>query len=746
MLYFCESPRPDADFLWLAQARQLNAIESLPEGLTLGASGRRQFHFQRLIPFGFDFHWVREVTLNTLRGTTGFRLDGSVTAGVSAAIDAPFDIRVSRSGARLRLRLNSSASRSGGLELKASATVHCAIGPPPPRDSLLAALAGIHPLEWIRTMLAASGSSFWRALADAASVRTYLLDAIHSGWQQMPACAEAAVWRALGDEDELAGLLQAARGVLAGSALEPLPGSAAEEWLLAYPPAGSAAAARSLLSWLDRPALAETAATLRRYALTVLDTTRPADWAGFVLAEQAGCRPGDIDPASLINRWSGLRDSIYRSAEQALNRKIAAELTAGVETPSAGSCLLDLSFPASPDGAAALRSAASGNLHPVFAPGSPALVHAGWLSHFHARRRYLDLHLPFLGRLQYRHALDAVASAPVLNEGVQRIAVYKLQARGNSYQAGIHSSTSVLAAAVSERDGQARCDNLNLTFEHRFASPSGPLSPAWSRLLHAYGVLPDEWPNNPSQAILTISAPASQTLAWTSTPHPSTPEFTAAVARISTALQLLMRRWLPALYFSGPHRYAALGAAWPLLVYAAGLPSRLPRAHHFTYDAMDPDSVRDAAFSASAALPPMIGEIRAHLSAAGLKSKLAHYVPYRYEGLIHRAIRSPQFSSLLRADAFLVQDMVRLAETCREFRSLWTRQPSSVIRRLSSDGAYFVRSFNSRLKRLFGNSEFLALGPLILAEATTALSGASARSQVSLELLDSNGGRLFWTN
>jgi hypothetical protein len=215
---------------------------------------------------------------------------------------------------------------------------------------------------------------------------------------------------------------------------------------------------------------------------------------------------------------------------------------------------------------------------------------------------------------------------------------------------------------------------------------------------------------------------------------------------MSTAVQLLMRRWLPALYFADPHRYENLGAAWPLLVFAAGTPSRDPRTYHFTYDAMDPKSVTAAAFSASAALPAMMEDVRARLSAAGLKKKLPHYTPYRFEGLIHQSVRSPQFSALLRADAFLVQDMVRIAETGREFRSLWSRQPGNVIRRLSTDGAYFVRSFNSRLKRLFAGPEFLALGPLILAEATAALSGPSARPEANLECVDSSGRRLVWTN
>lgn len=745
-LLYCESLSPESAALWLEQAETLNRIETLPEGVTLGSSGLKQLRFRHQVPFGFDFHWVREIALDVLRGTTGFRLDAGVHAMVTASIDAPFDFRISRTGGRLRLQINSSVTRSGGLELKATALVNSEIAAAPPGDSLLAALAGIHPLEWIRSMLSSSGSRQWRDFAIAANIRSRLLDAIHSGWSEMSARSEAAVWHALGDQRQFDGLIQAARAAAAGDSVSPEPGSAAEEWLLAYPLAETAAAARSLLSWLDNRELAEAAFTLRDYALSVLDPNRPADWAEFVLAEQAGGRPGAIDPASILRRWTGLRDSIYAAAGQALNRKLAAELTAGVEAAAADSSILDVSFPASPHGAAALREAVSGNLDSIFAPCSSAEVHHSLLAAFRARRSYLDLHMPFLGRKQYWHTLDAVASASVVNEGVGRIAVYSLQARERAQQSGVSTSTAVLAAAVSERDGQARCDNLNLSFEHRFACPDGRCSPAWKRVLQAYRVMPRQWPSGVSEAILTITSPASHTLVWTRTPHPSNPGFNAALGRLSTAVQLTMRRWLPALYFSRLDRYENLAAARPLLVYAASRPFCDPAGRNYSYDSMDPKALTSAAVSAAAALPAILDDTRQLLLDAGLVKKAAHYVPYLFEGFIHDARRRPQFAALLRADAFLVQDMVRLTETGRELRNLWTKQPRTVIRRLATDGAYFVSSFNRRLKRLYAGSELLALGPLVLAEATTALSGESALCQARLEFVGPGGSRLFWTN
>lgn len=745
-LFYCESADPATATLWLPAAATLSGVESLPEGVTLGRCGRRNVRFQRRIPFGFDFHWVRELALSALRGATGFRLDGGAHTTVTATLDAPVEILVTKAGGKLLFRLNSSATRSSTVELKAAAQFDCEIGPPPASDPLLAALAGIHPLEWIRSVLAASGSTLWLAFASAAGVRTCLLDAIQIGWSSLSASAEAAVWRALGDRACLDELLDAARAVLSGKPFDAQPGSPAEEWLLAHSPCASAETARSLLSWLDVGPLAETAIQIRRCALAVLDVPLLAPWARFLFAGQSGIRNAHPDHSSLINRWSGLRDSIYATTAQALSRKLSAELTTGIESASTSTHLLDVYFPATPEGADALRSAASGSLDAVFTPGSLAQVQGGFLADFHARRRYLDLHLPFLGRLELSRSFDAISTASVVDEGLGRIAVYTLNARDRAYQSGRYCSTAILAAAVSERDGQARCDNLHLTFEHRFACPGGELTPSWTRLLSAYGVLPAVWPDDASELLLTLTTPSSQTLAWLRTPHPSSPQFIAAIARMSTALQLLMRRWLPALFFANPAHYEDLGAAWPLLVYAAGQPSHDPRTHHFTYDAMDPQSVSTAAFSATPALPALMHDARTQLSAAGLRRKLTHYTPYRFEGLIHQAIRSPQFAALLRADAFLVQDMVRLVETGREFRSIWLRQPDNVIRRLATEGAFFVRSFHRRIKRLYAGPEFLSLGSLILAEATTALSGQSARPQATLEAVDRSGFRLYWSN
>ena len=59
--FYCESADQSLAQKWLAAAADLAGIEALPEGVTIGSTTSRQIKFSRELPFGFDYHWVREV-------------------------------------------------------------------------------------------------------------------------------------------------------------------------------------------------------------------------------------------------------------------------------------------------------------------------------------------------------------------------------------------------------------------------------------------------------------------------------------------------------------------------------------------------------------------------------------------------------------------------------------------------------------------------------------------------------------
>jgi hypothetical protein len=141
----------------------------------------------------------------------------------------------------------------------------------------------------------------------------------------------------------------------------------------------------------------------------------------------------------------------------------------------------------------------------------------------------------------------------------------------------------------------------------------------------------------------------------------------------------------------------------------------------------------------------MITTARRILSDAGFERRARSYDPADPRPVIAGAERRPQFAALLSADAFLVQDMIRIAETGRELRSGWGNDPRTAARRLARDGGYFIKAFHGRLKRLYAGNEMLGLSSLVLVEATAALAGPEARCDVKLEWTGENGDRIFWT-
>lgn len=742
---YCESSSPTQAAEWIGNASTLMGIEALPEGVVLGCVSARRFEFKRDVPFGYDYQWIREPALNVLRGTTGIRIDSCAVASISACLTADFESRVRMSDGRLRLELKSANDRNGSGGVKASARVASEVKAEPGAGQLLAALAGVHPIEWFRKTLAASCGADWRALADATGLTARQLDAAASFWRSLTVKCEAALWRALG---EGGGLAELRRALEFAAARRPAPvceAPAVGRWLASLGTAAAGQAAGELMDRLNDDHLIDAIRRLRQHAIATMDLCKLTGPVLASMSEQAGQALDRQGARDFLARLALLRDRIHARSPEALNRAFAAGLTAGAEASGADNAFLDVSFPATAGGAASVRAVLGGKLGAALEAGGGALIHKGEFESFLARRWYLDLTLPLTGRRFYRRDIEALASARVENDAMGRLLVYNVNAREQVVVSGIMSSTMLLAASVSVRDGEPVCDTRNLVFEHRFATVPGSGDSAWNAVLKAYGLNEVPWPDAKGEARLVITAPGDLVLAWSRTPQPSTTEFDAAISRVSLTLQSLMRRWLPALYFASPKRYADIGAAWPLLVYAASRPYRSRGRRDYTYDAMDARSVQAAAASAAASLPSMIATARRILSDAGFERRARFYDPADPRSVIDGAVRRPQFAALLSADAFLVQDMVRIAETGRELRSGWGKDPRTAARLLARDGGYFIKAFHGRLKRLYAGNEMLGLGSLVLVEATAALAGAAARCDVKLEWTGENGDRIIWT-
>jgi hypothetical protein len=732
----------------------ISNLEQLPAGTVFTRRGPMRLKLEAPVLFGFDYQWLHEVAPGALRGATGLRFDADAPAMLAAELTGEWEARVERAS-ETDLRLTLEPVRAGPPEAMVQARVSVTLPEMQANDALTAALVGAHPLAWLRRILTDMGSLPWRQLARDLLVFTRHLEAIGSVWERLSAKAEAALWRALSGEEEWQPFSSLVRALVASrnKPAEPLTAglrvnSAAWEWVRAVTsPAPRIAggdessavreAASDLLPLAGTKWLADLAMGLRAYAIDQFDLARPGSWLPVQTEELLGTVRSQEELDRCLAPWRELARRIYGGSRAALERGLGADLTAGASQRSPECAFFSARFPSTAEGLALLNRVAAGDLTAALAPDAAISLEQGQLSGSLRQRRYVELHLPMLTRQQWRNEFNTLFSARVTEEGgrvvLDREPDEPVRSARESYQ-----STLLLAGALTVRGRRAANDNFAIVFRHRRKVGPREALAAWDRMLEAYGLRAREWPEG--EAELTVRLPGSLALAWTESPKPREPEFTAAFGRVSMHLQEGMRLWLPAVYFASAESYRDLRLAYPLLVYQASLPFRTAGPTAFTYDPKDRSSVEQAVATAEPRLPALLEQVHARLLRAGFP-RVAEYYEQRCvtEALTKALWRSPEFPALLRADAFLIEDVIRLAGAARVLRGAAKLDPAAAVRRLQKESAYFVRSLQGHLRRVCRNDDFLALSSLVLVEATAALSGGAWTAEVTLEVETAEG-------
>ena len=117
-----------------------------------------------------------------------------------------------------------------------------------------------------------------------------------------------------------------------------------------------------------------------------------------------------------------------------------------------------------------------------------------------------------------------------------------------------------------------------------------------------------------------------------------------------------------------------------------------------------------------------LGRVQALLLAAGKKGTAGFYAVNQAAEILALVRRRPrQLHSLLVADAFLIDALVNLGCHAGKLRRASDNDPVVAVRELTGFAGEFVRAFHGKLRNLYGGQEFLALGSLLLVEATGAL-------------------------
>ncbi len=204
---------------------------------------------------------------------------------------------------------------------------------------------------------------------------------------------------------------------------------------------------------------------------------------------------------------------------------------------------------------------------------------------------------------------------------------------------------------------------------------------------------------------------------WLSAPGERDPAFFPSFARISLAIQAVLRERVPASYFQPLDSFRDVKRAYPMLVYQAARPFRGRLRSELTYDVLNPQTLDTLLRGAKPGLLELLGQTEARLSRAGWRELADQYHPKRVAQIletVHKLSKSRKCLHLLvRSESVLLDALVELG-------GLGKLAGKQQFRRVAG----FEKKWAFQLRRLYPGTDFLWLAPVLLDAATGALTAS----------------------
>jgi hypothetical protein len=201
---------------------------------------------------------------------------------------------------------------------------------------------------------------------------------------------------------------------------------------------------------------------------------------------------------------------------------------------------------------------------------------------------------------------------------------------------------------------------------------------------------------------------------WLAAPDERTPGFFPAFARVSIAIQTLLRERMPSHYFVDSRAFGNVKTAYPMLVYRASLPFRGKMRTELTYDVLHPKTLAMFFRTVRPAFAEVLGAVKARLNAEGMAEQAALYEPARSNAILESVQRLSKSRKclfvLIRAESGLVTTLIDLA-------GLGNLPVKQQARRMAS----FEKKWKYQLRRMYPGTDFTWLAPELLEVATQAL-------------------------
>ena len=204
-------------------------------------------------------------------------------------------------------------------------------------------------------------------------------------------------------------------------------------------------------------------------------------------------------------------------------------------------------------------------------------------------------------------------------------------------------------------------------------------------------------------------------LAWLAAPSERSPEFFPAFARVSAAIQAILRERIPAHYFENMRSFANVKTAYPMLVYQASRPFRGKMRTELSYDVLNPPTLAAFFRTVRPAFGGVLEAAKTRLLSEGVNELAGLYEPSRASAILQSVQKWSKSRKclyvLIRAEGVLVNTLIELA-------GLGSLPPRQQARRVAS----FQKKWRFQLRRMYPGTDFTWLASELLEAATQALS------------------------
>jgi len=201
---------------------------------------------------------------------------------------------------------------------------------------------------------------------------------------------------------------------------------------------------------------------------------------------------------------------------------------------------------------------------------------------------------------------------------------------------------------------------------------------------------------------------------WLAAPDERTPGFFPAFARVSVAIQTVLRERAPSYYFLDSQAFGNIKTAYPMLVYQASRPFRGKMRTELTYDILNPKTVAAFFRSARPGFAEVLEAVKGRLHTEGLSELGASYEPSRAHKIIDSVQRFSKSRKclyiLIRGESFLVTTLIDLA-------GLGNLPIKQQARRTAS----FQKKWRYQLRRMYPGTDFTWLAQELMETASKAL-------------------------